>query len=114
MGDNVKRIEERAISFCVALRFIRLSKTLEYIGMLAFYGCESLEALFLPSTVKSIRNGAFGKCRSFRLLILPNDFDLSNLLFTGTSLIFNSAIYQIACVASGVVGDAYDSENLRR
>ena len=32
MGDNMKRIEEIAFGGCCALRFIQISKTLEYIG----------------------------------------------------------------------------------
>eukprot|EP00554_Chaetoceros_debilis_P015877 CAMPEP_0194125022 /NCGR_PEP_ID=MMETSP0150-20130528/59246_1 /TAXON_ID=122233 /ORGANISM="Chaetoceros debilis, Strain MM31A-1" /LENGTH=459 /DNA_ID=CAMNT_0038818811 /DNA_START=104 /DNA_END=1483 /DNA_ORIENTATION=+ len=71
MCDNVWRIEGYAFNCCRALRFIRLSKTLEYIGEFAFCGCDSLEALFLPSTVKSIGYRAFGYCRSLRLMILP-------------------------------------------
>ena len=93
MGDNVKRIEMKAFAGCYALRFIRLSKTLEYIGYNAFKYCYSLEALFLPSTVKSIEYKAFYWCRSLRLLILPNDINLNNV---GSGIINNTAIYQFA------------------
>ena len=59
MGDNVKRIEHYAFDYCIALRFIRFSRTLEYIGSGTFAECESLEALFLPSTVTTIEYEAF-------------------------------------------------------
>eukprot|EP01083_Nonionella_stella_P140529 431054_1 len=93
MGDNVKRIEGWAFYGCSALRFIRLSKTLEYIGEGAFWECDSLEALFLPSTVKEIGHRAFDCCGSLRLLILPN---ISNV---GNAIIQGSNIQQIASVA---------------
>ena len=98
MGDNVKRIEMKAFAGCYALRFIRLSKTLEYIGYNAFKYCYSLEALFLPSTVKEIGRQAFSHCRSLRLLILPNDIDLSK---SNEAIIFDTSIFQIA-EAAGV------------
>uniref|UniRef100_A0A7S3VG25 Uncharacterized protein n=1 Tax=Chaetoceros debilis TaxID=122233 RepID=A0A7S3VG25_9STRA len=77
----------------MAFRFIRLSKTLEYIGKLAFYHCDSLEALFLPSTVKSIGNYAFVWCGSLRLLILPHRIDLDNVK---EIISYRTAICQIA------------------
>eukprot|EP01083_Nonionella_stella_P280333 953693_1 len=93
MGDNVKRIEFWAFRDCSTLRFIRLSRTLEYIGYEAFYSCLSLEALFLPSTIKEIGRGAFMFCRSLRLLILPNNIDLSTV---GRKIIDETTIQQIA------------------
>ena len=36
MVNNVKNIERYAFYYCIALRCIRLSKTLEYIGLEAF------------------------------------------------------------------------------
>ena len=59
MGDNVKRIEKAAFYGCIALRFLRLSKALEYIGDYASRSCESL---FLPSTLKEIGYRAFKSC----------------------------------------------------
>ena len=106
MGDNVKRIEGYAFYWCLALRFIRLSKALEYIGVGAFFGCRSLEALFLPSTVTSIEHRAFVLCRSMRVLILPNDIDLNKV---GNGIIYDTAVYQIA-EASGVEYD-YDHDD---
>ena len=99
MGDNVKRIEEWAFRRCVALRFIRLSNTLDYIGEGAFYCCDSLEPLFLPSTVKSIERWAFEECQSLRLPILRNDIDLDNV----EAIVNGTAIHHIA----GNAGVAY-------
>ena len=42
MSDSVKKFERFAFYGCRALRFIRLSKTLEFIGFQVFYHCESL------------------------------------------------------------------------
>lgn len=91
MGDNVKRIEESAFCCCYALRFIRLSKTLEYIGECSFSFCESLEALFLPSAVTYIDIKAFNGCHSLILLTLPNDIDLDN-----NGIVYDTGIAQIA------------------
>eukprot|EP01083_Nonionella_stella_P069795 186300_1 len=77
MGDNVKRIEIEAFHFCTALRFIRFSKTLEYIGEFAFCYCSSLKWLFLPSTVKEIWSSAFNSCWSLRSIVLPNGIGLN-------------------------------------
>ena len=79
MGDNVKRIEECAFLDCIALRFIRLSRTLEHIEGYSFCRCHSLEALFLPSTLKSIREDAFVHCHSLILLVLPDTIYLGNV-----------------------------------
>eukprot|EP01083_Nonionella_stella_P160967 526692_1 len=93
MGDSVKRIEAQAFYKCYALRFLRLSRTLEYIGKGAFCECHSLEALFLPPTLKYIGREAFWYCRSLRLLVLPNDINLSNI---GKWIIRDTYICQIA------------------
>eukprot|EP01083_Nonionella_stella_P069796 186301_1 len=79
MGDNVKRIEIEAFHFCTALRFIRFSKTLEYIGEFAFCYCSSLKWLFLPSTVKEIWSSAFNSCWSLRSIVLPHGIGLNNV-----------------------------------
>ena len=91
MGDNVKRIENCAFFRCSSLRFIRLSNTLEFIGLLAFHHCQYLEAVFLPSTVKSIESGAFDRCRSLRLLILKCDIYLSIIRDTAIEKIAENA-----------------------
>ena len=44
--DTVTDNEGYAFSWCLSLRFIRLSTNLEYIGYLAFYNCKSIEAVF--------------------------------------------------------------------
>jgi len=108
MGDNVKRIEEDAFDDCRALRFIRLSRTLEYIGPGAFIFCRSLEALFLRSTVKEIGDEAFNECWSLRLLILPHGIDCNNV---GEAIIDSTAICRIARNA-GVAYEDYEDNDL--
>ena len=99
----VKRIEGHVFYYCYALRFIRLSRTLEYIGEYAFHSCHFLEALFLLSTLKSIDHWTFWYCRLLRLLILPNDIDLINV----GEIIKCTAISQIAENA----GVAYENDH---
>ena len=96
-----------AFCCCLVLRFIWLSKTLEYIGKFAFVSYYVLEALFLPSTVKSIEREAFGSCESMRLLILPHDIDLNNVR---NDIIDGTDIYQIARTA-GVEYDCHGGIN---
>jgi len=116
MGDDVKRIEEAAFFKCWALRFIRLSRTLEYIGDEAFRDCESLEALFLSSTIKKIEHQAFYCCQSLRLIILPHDIDVDNV---GMRIIDETAILRQIAENAGVAyewndnGDVTD-ESVRR
>ena len=88
MGDNVKIIND-AFWYCHALRFIKISKALEYIGEHAFFHWHSLEALFLPSTLKKIEYRAFSGYRSLRLLILQMTL-ISPMLVTGSLIIWVS------------------------
>ena len=97
-----KKIEEWAFYYCTALRFIQLSKALEYIGRSAFFHCDSLEALFLSSTVNTIEVYTFNGCDSMKLLILPKGIDLSNV--GNVILIRSTNIYQIV----ETVGVAYE------
>ena len=78
-SDNVKTVEEFAFYKFHDLRFIRLSKTLDFVGEEAFCHCQSLEAFFSPSTVKFVESEAFALCRLLRLIILPNTIDLGNV-----------------------------------
>ena len=94
MGDNVKIIEEQyAFQHCYALKFIRLSKTLEFIGECAFESCESLEVLILPPTVEKIDYCALNGCERLRILILPDTISPDNL---GSELISCSDLNLIA------------------
>jgi len=99
VGDSIKIIGEWVFHHCYALRFIRLSKTLECMGERAFYRCDSLEVLFLPSTVKSIGYKALSFSRSLTLVILPNDIKFRNICFW---IIDETVIHQIARAAAWV------------
>jgi len=43
------------------------------IGMLAFYGCNSLPSITIPNSVTSIGSGAFGYCRSLVNITIGNN-----------------------------------------
>ena len=91
MGDNAKNIESRASSRCYALRFIRLSKTLQVIGLCALSSCDPLDAFFLPSTITWI--GESARSLSLKLLVLPNQINLcrvKNRIITGRA-VYHSA-----------------------
>jgi len=97
MMDNsaVRRIEENSFSWCKSLKVMKLSKTLEFIGICAFSFCKSLEAVFLPMTLASIEASAF-MVSSLRLLVLPDSINLNKV---DRGIINGASIYHIAKTA---------------
>jgi len=75
LSDTITQIEQHALSWCISLRFIRLSTHLKFIGMMAFCRCKLIEAVFLPPTVRYICSQAFHDCTSLRFCILPDPID---------------------------------------
>lgn len=68
MSDTVTRIERDVYQCCSGIMFVRLSKSLEYIGDYAFYDCTSLPSIFIPTSCREISDEAFKSC--IRLIIL--------------------------------------------
>ena len=53
------------------LKSIGLSN-IEYIGIAAFSGCESLQSVTIPNSVTSIGDRAFSSCKSLQSVTIPN------------------------------------------
>jgi len=67
----------------VALREVRLPKTLSNIGSRCFTGCTSLEKIITPTTPRYIGGAAFNECEKFSMSI-PNTVDsIGNHAFYG-------------------------------
>ena len=86
MADTVKRIEWRAFEECWSLKFVKLSRNLEYIGGWAFYACYSLPSIFIPPSCTEIEDGAFCDCKLL-ILGLPQNVQLGESAFENTALL---------------------------
>ena len=79
MSDTVRRIEDQAFCSCGDLTYIKLSTSLEYIGMSVFEDCENLSSIFIPPSCMEIRGLAFQHCRKLIILSVPRHrFIVSN------------------------------------
>ena len=63
-----------------------ITEGVEYIGHMAFYGCENLARIRLPKTLKKIEKHAFLNCFKLKQLEIPED---SQLQFIGESAFEN-------------------------
>ncbi|HOH58502.1 MAG TPA: leucine-rich repeat protein [Bacilli bacterium] len=66
--EGVEQIFDYAFHDCVALRDIRLPKTLKFIGREAFENCQSLFSLDIPYQVREIGENAFLNCLGLSLI----------------------------------------------
>ena len=71
MPDSVVRIEREAFVGCRQLKSIKLSASLEIIGLHAFADCEALAAIQLPDSLLLIDGGAFSGCNSLTEITVP-------------------------------------------
>ncbi|GFH47098.1 leucine-rich repeat domain-containing protein [Chaetoceros tenuissimus] len=93
MADSVRRIEGSAFfTYCDGLEFIRLSRSLEFIGKDAFYGCVSLTSIFIPPSCREIDEYVFERCTKLIILGLPQNVELGEYVFQNTALIEASPI----------------------
>ncbi len=53
--DSVRSLDGAAVIDCPELQSVRLSETLDQIGVRCFYNCPKLQSLYVPSSVSSIR-----------------------------------------------------------
>ena len=72
LGNNIKRIGERAFYKCKKLKAINLSKDLKYIDDEAFRECTALNSIKLPSKLKNIRFWAFKNCKLLKKITIPD------------------------------------------
>ncbi|GFH57034.1 hypothetical protein CTEN210_13510 [Chaetoceros tenuissimus] len=86
MADAVKRMEKYAFYYCENLRFIRLSRNLEYIGDKAFSGCDSLRSIFIPLTCREIGEKAFWYCNKLIIFIVLRNTQLGENAINCTAL----------------------------
>ena len=100
--EGVREIGYNEQNFCLALMVNSKAKNafgsnkditevivpegVEYIGHMAFYGCENLVRVVLPKTLKKIDKNAFQNCYELKQLEIPED---SNLQFIGESAFEN-------------------------
>ena len=87
MADTVKRIEEFAFDSCSSLKFVKLSRSLEYIGFAAFRHCTSLTSIFIPPSCQEIRTSAFYDCKKLIILSIPQYTQLGEDVIARTALI---------------------------
>lgn len=96
--NKVQRIEERAFSGCLYLRYIALPSTVERIGYrsfancsyadqintgngietiteLAFTGCEKAAQIRIGNNVKTIEKGAFSECFALSYLLVQKNLE---------------------------------------
>jgi len=103
--NQVTRIEEEAFAWCLSLRYVRLSLTLEFIGTMAFYECTGLKGLFIPQSVKTIENQSFQHCYTLRLMLVPTGSD--DVVDLGLGLVFRARISQMALSSGAGLALAY-------
>ena len=68
--SSVRCIEDGAFMACINLEKIQLSEGLEFVGSIAFWGCESLKSIEFPRTCREIGNNAFEQCISLKKIKL--------------------------------------------
>ena len=49
--------------------FVPLNDGIEYIGIEAFYGCNSLESVILPDSISKLDRGCFGECSNLKEIV---------------------------------------------
>jgi len=94
--DTITQIEEAAFCGCVSLRYITLSRNLEFIGLAALKACKSLQAVFLPPTVTDIGNMTFCGCESLRFFYVPGTIEHIGIdVFWGCDRLLTTVKYKI-------------------
>ena len=87
MHDSVRRIEKLAFINCTDLKYVKLSRNIEYIGAEAFNHCRSLSSMFIPYSCREIGECAFGNCYKLIILYLPQRTELGGSGIYCTKLI---------------------------
>ncbi len=72
VGEDCKKIPDRAFASCRYLTSVKLPVTLESIGIRAFYSCRSLCEIDIPDSVSVIGEDAFFNCDALKSVKLGN------------------------------------------
>ena len=59
LPKSLKFISNKAFQYCDTLEFVEFNEGLEFIGFLAFYGCNNLKRVDFPQTLINIKPYAF-------------------------------------------------------
>jgi hypothetical protein len=80
LPDSVEVIERSAFERCKALRSVRLSENLYYLGYRAFADCTALETLRIPASIEDVALEVLAGCTGLTALSLPDTLFRANLL----------------------------------
>ncbi len=101
--STVSMITDYTFEGCSSLTSIKLSDSLESIGMSAFQNCTALKEIKIPESVKIIKDSAFMGCSSLQKVNIP-----TNLTELGISVFKNcTAIKEISL--SGKISEVPES-----
>ena len=87
----VKKIGDRAFSFCQNITKVDIPDSVTTIGDYAFYLCENLSNIIIPNSITTIQNYAFYKCTSLSSIVIPNsvvEIGIESFADTGLTSIY--------------------------
>ena len=70
--SNIEYIGIAAFSGCNSLQSVTIPNSVTSIGDRAFSGCNSLQSVTIPNSVTSIGEYAFSRCKSLQIVTIPN------------------------------------------
>ncbi|GFH44715.1 leucine-rich repeat domain-containing protein [Chaetoceros tenuissimus] len=85
--ESVRRIETLAFYDCTSLSYVRLSRNLEFIGLEAFFCCDSLPSIFIPPSCREIVECAFEHCLKLIIFSVSRHTELDDNVIAKTELI---------------------------
>ena len=90
LGENVKKIGDKAFENCYMLKTINLSECLEEIGENSFSGSLFVEKIIIPNSIKKIGIGCFSNCSKLSTVKLPKNLEsISQNAFAGCRNLLN-------------------------
>ena len=87
MSDSVEWIGPFAFSVCLRLVFVKLSRNLQYMSAHAFQNCESLPSIFIPPSCGEIEDNAIISCHKLIIFNVPQHTHLGEGVIEDTALI---------------------------
>lgn len=83
IAEGIKRIGERAFSYCESLTSVTIPGSVTVLGANAFEGCKSLASVTVPDSTKRIDSCAFRNCSSLKTAFVGKDAEIAGDAFTG-------------------------------